>query len=541
MEDHLPPSDQPRIAIFGSVDFHDSQSSPLLCSDIGTALGKEFPQLCILTGANAVVQEHISRAFQKEAKTAARIFHLSPEKHKCDWDFGRCLEAGRDASERRYILATLADICISVEGGPGTADELKIARENGKIVIPLGRSGGASCGMFDAPAISRPSFVEEETWSLLQNKDASVKDSARAVTSIVRGAIEDKKKRAQLSSNEQRKASHLEAMERIIVDALDTTYSKRPKLPLDYPCYVEPTMAGCAHRVFHGKEHMAAKSNNSLGDIYLGPQGAVEPSFLEELEVKGIRAIVNCTKSCPCHFRDNGIKYCNVAVNDECGANILLFLDGAAVFLDKYIREGNNVLVHCQMGISRSSTLVIAYLMKFWGMTRDGAYLHVKARRPKTNPNPGFWDQLGEYEHRCCKKTMPQDGVSQEVQFDEQWAQQSAALFSTCRENEDLLATNSLTRCLWEVKEERAKLIRVLTLCLDYLWSRGIIEGDLDWLVFVCQTVDSDQAKEIEGGSRISVATVQEILEDQDSDFWGLWAGEVYENQIQKVLNKLKS
>ncbi len=38
----------------------------------------------------------------------------------------------------------------------------------------------------------------------------------------------------------------------------------------------------------------------------------------------------------------------------------------------------NNVLVHCQMGISRSSSLVIAFLMKEYGMKYEEAKIFTK-------------------------------------------------------------------------------------------------------------------------------------------------------------------
>lgn len=56
------------------------------------------------------------------------------------------------------------------------------------------------------------------------------------------------------------------------------------------------------------------------------------------------------------------------------------------------------MLVHCVAGVSRSATLVIAYLMKFEYMSLRQAFYHVKAVRPIIRPNPGFWRQLIEYE-----------------------------------------------------------------------------------------------------------------------------------------------
>jgi len=53
------------------------------------------------------------------------------------------------------------------------------------------------------------------------------------------------------------------------------------------------------------------------------------------------------------------------------------------------MREGS-VLVHCSMGISRSSTIVIAFIMKKFTFSFSKAYNLVKKKRPIICPNSGF-------------------------------------------------------------------------------------------------------------------------------------------------------
>ena len=52
------------------------------------------------------------------------------------------------------------------------------------------------------------------------------------------------------------------------------------------------------------------------------------------------------------------------------------------------------MLVHCAYGISRSSTLVIAYLMKKLRIGYSEAYSFVRRKRPMASPNRGFQEQL---------------------------------------------------------------------------------------------------------------------------------------------------
>jgi len=56
------------------------------------------------------------------------------------------------------------------------------------------------------------------------------------------------------------------------------------------------------------------------------------------------------------------------------------------------------VLVHCLMGMSRSATLVLAFLMKKENMTVVEAFKQVLLSRD-IRPNDGFIKQLAEYQY----------------------------------------------------------------------------------------------------------------------------------------------
>ena len=63
------------------------------------------------------------------------------------------------------------------------------------------------------------------------------------------------------------------------------------------------------------------------------------------------------------------------------------------------LREaGGKVLVHCRMGISRSGSTVIAYVMKKMNKSLAEAMEYVVSKRGIVNPNPGFIEQLIIYE-----------------------------------------------------------------------------------------------------------------------------------------------
>ena len=113
----------------------------------------------------------------------------------------------------------------------------------------------------------------------------------------------------------------------------------------------------------------------------------------------GITHIINITEE-----RDSvsypslpRLTHTRIRIPDSDTADILSHLDTAGDKIQETRRVGGKTLVHCVMGISRSATLCIAYMMKYEGMTLRAAYYHVKKRR-SIHPNIGFWAQLVEYE-----------------------------------------------------------------------------------------------------------------------------------------------
>lgn len=70
-------------------------------------------------------------------------------------------------------------------------------------------------------------------------------------------------------------------------------------------------------------------------------------------------------------------------------------------------QSGRGVLVHCQAGVSRSATIVIAYLMKHTLMTMTDAYKYVRSRRPVVSPNLNFMGQLLEFERDLNSGVTP--------------------------------------------------------------------------------------------------------------------------------------
>jgi atypical dual specificity phosphatase len=60
--------------------------------------------------------------------------------------------------------------------------------------------------------------------------------------------------------------------------------------------------------------------------------------------------------------------------------------------------QNSNVLIHCLAGMSRSVTIVIAYIMSVTPLTLEETLNLVKSVRPTVCPNSGFRKQLQEFQ-----------------------------------------------------------------------------------------------------------------------------------------------
>jgi protein-tyrosine phosphatase len=73
---------------------------------------------------------------------------------------------------------------------------------------------------------------------------------------------------------------------------------------------------------------------------------------------------------------------------------ISLILYPTIEWISGAIQRGGRVLVHCREGVSRSSTIVLAYLMWRFNISFETAHDRVRKVRPICNPNTGFTCQL---------------------------------------------------------------------------------------------------------------------------------------------------
>ncbi|KAL8991838.1 MAG: hypothetical protein Q9169_007608 [Polycauliona sp. 2 TL-2023] len=93
-------------------------------------------------------------------------------------------------------------------------------------------------------------------------------------------------------------------------------------------------------------------------------------------------------------YRQQGIGHLFIKKRDKGDENLLEVFGQSTSALEEKLQAGCKILVHCAMGISRSATIVCAFIMQRWGLKRSDAKQMVKSKRDVANPNPAFYNQL---------------------------------------------------------------------------------------------------------------------------------------------------
>ncbi|KAH3759675.1 Dual specificity phosphatase [Pelomyxa schiedti] len=140
------------------------------------------------------------------------------------------------------------------------------------------------------------------------------------------------------------------------------------------------------------------KMQEVVRGLFLGGYSAA--SDWDLLRSKGVTHVLSVMEGAQMlidPMRERGIVHKIVAVLDWDTEDLKKHFHECIKFIDNGLREGC-VLVHCGAGISRSSTIVIAYIMWKSRIPFETALAQVTAIRPIVYPNAGFTKQLCEYQ-----------------------------------------------------------------------------------------------------------------------------------------------
>ncbi|CAF0980443.1 unnamed protein product [Didymodactylos carnosus] len=123
-----------------------------------------------------------------------------------------------------------------------------------------------------------------------------------------------------------------------------------------------------------------------------------QASNLKLLNLLDIRHILNVSDWKLNQFVLNKYNCTQIRILDSLDQDIRQHFDQTNQLLHSYFHKNEKVLVNCAAGISRSATIVLAYLMKYHHNTLEQAYRFLVDKRPIIGPNNYFMLQLIRYE-----------------------------------------------------------------------------------------------------------------------------------------------
>lgn len=127
--------------------------------------------------------------------------------------------------------------------------------------------------------------------------------------------------------------------------------------------------------------------------LYFGSQDiACDLNILNALQITDILSV---GVTVPTH---KDILYKFIEVYDLPSFNIKNIFDECYLYIENIRLLNRRVYVHCNAGISRSPTIIMAYVMKHLKIGFEDAFNFIKETRSTINPNAGFVSQLKDYE-----------------------------------------------------------------------------------------------------------------------------------------------
>ena len=117
-----------------------------------------------------------------------------------------------------------------------------------------------------------------------------------------------------------------------------------------------------------------------------------------------------------------GITYMDISINDHDDEPITKYFKITNSFINDAISKKGRVFVHCSAGISRSVTIILAYLMTSKNMNLFGAYQHVLKCRECMKPNQGFYKQLKQYELKLYGKSTAKQIKDQKLRYIQEYS-----------------------------------------------------------------------------------------------------------------------
>ena len=122
-----------------------------------------------------------------------------------------------------------------------------------------------------------------------------------------------------------------------------------------------------------------------------GYQGAKNLLLLKSQKISHI---INLTAHKCSNIHQGLVQYSSFCFADNEKFDLSKHLEPVLEIIRNKILNGQTVLVHCQKGISRAPSVIMAFLIKDRGFSYDKALEFVQKKNPKAYPNFGFLTHL---------------------------------------------------------------------------------------------------------------------------------------------------
>ena len=127
-------------------------------------------------------------------------------------------------------------------------------------------------------------------------------------------------------------------------------------------------------------------------------------STVKDLKNLKITNIINCSGDLCENLSPSSsllnIEYLTLNIKDNVSENIECLFFKCIDLINDVKEKNGRVLIHCYKGVSRSVSIVIAYLIYLYKWTYDEAFDFVQSKRSIANPNIGFYLQLKTFHKR---------------------------------------------------------------------------------------------------------------------------------------------
>lgn len=153
-------------------------------------------------------------------------------------------------------------------------------------------------------------------------------------------------------------------------------------------------------------------ANEIIDNIYIG--NVYDAHNIDELNKNNIKNVVSAVTGFE-NIYDDTFNHLSLNLIDNENQNIIHYFEITYHYIDNIVSKNisssskekkNKILIHCICGVSRSVTILLAYIIKKYNYTPQYALKIVQKKRNIANPNANFMKQLWTYYETISPKNI---------------------------------------------------------------------------------------------------------------------------------------